>query len=244
MKVLSRTARLTISSSWATSCAKQVDATRTATSARRIVAMWKSLLPMLALIAAQMPPQIGQPGKDVVWVPTVPALVERMLDLAHVAPADEVIDLGSGDGRTVIAAARRGAHATGIEFNADLVDLATRSAAGERLADRATFVRADLFETDLSRATVVTMFLLPEINLRLRPKILALAPRTRIVSNTFAMGDWRPDEPSTIDSGCVNWCTALLWIVPARIGGGWKLPQGELHLTQAYQIFGGTFEAG
>src|SRR5262245_24932782 len=244
MKVLSRTYRSTISSSCLASCAKQVDATRTAASARRIVAMGKSLLPLLALIVAQIAPQIGQPGKDVVWVPTVPALVERMLDIAHVAAQDVVIDLGSGDGRTVIAAARRGAHATGIECNADMVDLSARSAASEGVGDRVTFLRADLFENDLSRATVVTMFLLPEINLRLRPKILALAPGTRIVSNTFAMGDWPPDESSTIDSGCVNWCTALLWIVPARAAGGWKLAQGELHLTQAYQVVSSTFKAG
>jgi SAM-dependent methyltransferase len=206
--------------------------------------MWKSLLPLLAVIAAQVPPQVGQPGKDVVWVPTVPALVERMLDMAHVAAEDVVIDLGSGDGRTVIAAARRGARATGIEYNADMVALSARNAASEGVADRATFLRADLFETDLSKATVVTMFLLPEINVRLRPKILDLTPGTRVVSNTFAMGDWSPDETATIDSGCVNWCTALLWIVPAKVNGGWKLAQGELHLKQSYQVVGGTFEAG
>ena len=199
---------------------------------------------MLALVLLQAQPQIGQPGKDVVWVPTVPALVEKMLDMAHVAAQDVVIDLGSGDGRTVIAAAKRGARALGIEYNADMVDLSTRNAATEGVSARATFVKDDLYETDLSKATVITMFLLPDINLRLRPKILDLAPGTRIVSNTFTMGDWTPDETAKIDDGCTNWCSALLWIVPAKVSGGWKLPQGELHLTQAFQVVGGTYEAG
>jgi len=199
---------------------------------------------LLALVLLQAQPQIGQPGKDVVWVPTVPALVEKMLDMAHVAAQDVVIDLGSGDGRTVIAAAKRGARALGIEYNADMVDLSTRNAATEGVSARATFVKDDLYETDLSKATVITMFLLPDINLRLRPKILDLAPGTRIVSNTFTMGDWTPDETAKIDDGCTNWCSALLWIVPAKVSGGWKLPQGELHLTQAFQVVGGTYEAG
>jgi len=206
--------------------------------------MWKSLLPLLALVLLQIQPQIGQPGKDVVWVPTVPALVEKMLDMAHVTAEDVVIDLGSGDGRTVIAAAKRGARALGIEYNPDMVELSTRNAATEGVSARATFVKDDLYETDLSRATVITMFLLPDINLKLRPKILELAPGTRIVSNTFTMGDWMPDETAKIDDGCTNWCSALLWIVPAKVSGGWKLPQGELHLTQAFQVVGGTYEAG
>ena len=206
--------------------------------------MCKSLLPLLALLLLQVQPQIGQPGKDVVWVPTLPVLVEKMLDMAHVAPQDIVIDLGSGDGRTVIAAAKRGARALGIEYNPDMVELSTRNAATEGVAARATFMRADLFETDLSKATVITMFLLPDINLRLRPKILELAPGTRVVSNTFTMGDWMPDETAKIDDGCTNWCSALLWIVPAKVSGGWKLQQGELHLTQSFQMVGGTFEAG
>jgi SAM-dependent methyltransferase len=206
--------------------------------------MWKSLLPLLALVFSQVQPQIGQPGKDVVWVPTVPALVDKMLDMAHVTPQDIVIDLGSGDGRTVIAAARRGARALGIEYNPDMVELSARNAASDGVADKTTFVQADLYDTDLSKATVITMFLLPDINLRLRPKILELAPGTRIVSNTFAMGDWTPDETAKIEDGCANWCTALLWIVPAKVDGAWTLPEGELSLTQAFQMVGGTFEAG
>ena len=212
--------------------------------ARRIVCMWKSLLPLLALVLSQIQPQIGQPGKDVVWVPTVPALVEKMLDLAHVTAEDVVIDLGSGDGRTVIAAARRGARAVGVEYNPEMVELSARNAASEGVAGKTTFVQADLFETDLSKATVITMFLLPDINLTLRPKILDLAPGTRIVSNTFTMGEWTPDETAKIEAGCTNWCTALLWIVPAKVDGAWKLPQGELNLKQAFQVVGGTLEAG
>ena len=198
---------------------------------------------MLALGLLQAQPEIGQPGKDVVYVPTAPALVDKMLDLAHVTAQDYVIDLGSGDGRTVIAAARRGARALGVEYNADLVALSTKNAETAGVADRATFVKQDLFETSFTGATVITMFLLPEINLRLRPKILTLPPGTRIVSNTFPMGDWTPDDSVKIE-GCTNWCTALLWIVPARVEGGWKMPQGELWLKQAYQVVGGTFEAG
>jgi SAM-dependent methyltransferase len=192
----------------------------------------------------QVQPEIGQPGKDVVYVPTVPALVDKMLDLAHVTAQDYVIDLGSGDGRTVIAAAKRGARALGVEYNADLVALSTKNAVNAGVADRATFVKQDLFETNLADATVVTMFLLPEINLRLRPKILTLPPGTRVVSNSFPMGDWNPDDMATVVDKCGNWCTALLWIVPARVDGGWKMSQGELWLKQAYQMVGGTFEAG
>jgi SAM-dependent methyltransferase len=206
--------------------------------------MWKSLLPLLALSLMQVQPQVGQPGKDVVYLPTMPALVDKMLDLAHVTAQDYVIDLGSGDGRTVIAAAKRGARGLGIEFDDNLVALSTKNAAAEGVGASATFVKEDLFEADLTKATVVTMFLLPEINLRLRPKLLTLSPGTRIVSNTFAMGDWNPDETAQVEGQCGNWCTAFLWIVPARVEGGWKMQQGELWFKQAYQVVGGTFEAG
>ena len=126
-------------------------------------------------------PQSGQPGKDVIWVPTPQALVDKMLDLANVTPQDYVIDLGSGDGRTVVTAARRGARAHGIEFNPDMVALSQRNAAAQGVGDKATFVKADFFESDFSEATVITMFLLPSINVQLRPKILDLRPGTRIV---------------------------------------------------------------
>ena len=190
-------------------------------------------------------PQVGQAGKDVVWVPTPQALVDKMLDMAKLTPQDIHMDLGSGDGRTVITAAKRGATATGIEYNPNMVELSRRNAAAAGVpAGKATFTNADLFETDLSKATVITMFLLPQINMKLRPKILDLKPGTRIVSNTFTMEDWEPDETSTVGDGCESWCTALLWIVPAKVQGTWTLPQGELTLTQGFQKISGTLKSG
>ena len=189
-------------------------------------------------------PQVGQEGKDVIWVPTPQALVDKMLDMAKVTPKDYVIDLGSGDGRTVITAAKRGARALGIEYNPDMVELSKRNAANEGVSDKANFVKADLFESDFTQATVITMFLLPEINLRLRPKILDLKPGTRIVSNSFTMGEWKADETAEVSDGCNNWCTALLWIVPAKAGGTWQLPQGELTLKQEFQMLSGTLKSG
>jgi precorrin-6B methylase 2 len=190
-------------------------------------------------------PQVGQPGKDVVWVPTSQALVDKMLDLAKVGPNDVLYDLGSGDGRTVISAAKRGARAFGIEYNPDMVELSKRNAKQAGVGeDRATFMKADLFETDFSKATVITMFLLPDINLRLRPKILDMKPGTRIVSNTFTMGEWEADVSETVTEGCTTWCTALHWIVPAKVEGTWQTPQGELALTQSFQKVTGTLRNG
>lgn len=195
-------------------------------------------------VISPLPPRVGQPGKDVSWVPTSDALVQQMLDMAGVTPRDYVIDLGSGDGRTVIAAARRGARALGIEYDARLVDVATRNAEAAGLAGRVEFVKADLFEKDLSPATVITMFLLPEINLKLRPRLLALAPGTRIVSNTFTMDDWDPDQTTSVRDGCLSWCTALLWVVPANVAGVWRTPQGTLTIAQAFQAFSGALTSG
>ena len=189
-------------------------------------------------------PQVGQEGKDVVWVPTPQALVDRMLDMAKVTPADYLMDLGSGDGRTVITAAKRGLRATGIEYNPDMVELSKRNAEKEGVAGRAEFKKADLFETDFSKATVVTMFLLPDINLRLRPKILDMKPGTRVVSNTFTMGEWEADETSTVSEASGYYRTALLWIVPAKVEGKWKSAQGDLDLTQAFQKVGGNVRTG
>ena len=189
-------------------------------------------------------PQVGQEGKDVIWVPTPQALVDKMLDMAKVTPKDYVIDLGSGDGRTVITAAKRGARALGIEYNPDMVELSKRNAAKEGVSDKANFVKADLFESDFTQATAITMFLLPEINLRLRPKILDLKPGTRIVSNSFTMGEWKADEEATVDKDCISYCTALLWIVPAKAGGAWQLPQGELALKQEFQMLSGMLKSG
>ena len=189
-------------------------------------------------------PQVGQDGKDVIWVPTPQALVDKMLDIAKVTPRDYVIDLGSGDGRTVITAAKRGSRALGIEYNPDMVELSKRNAAKAGVSDKANFVKADLFEIDFSEAQVITMFLLPDINIKLRPKLLDMKPGTRIVSNSFTMGDWKADESATVKDGCASYCTALLWIVPAKVEGTWKLPQGELMLKQTYQTLSGSIRSG
>ncbi|MGE3877236.1 MAG: class I SAM-dependent methyltransferase [Parvibaculaceae bacterium] len=185
-------------------------------------------------------PSVGQEGKDVVWVPTSQAMVDKMLDMAKLTPKDFHMDLGSGDGRTVITAAKRGATSVGIEYNPDMVELSKRNAAKEGVGDKASFRKADLFETDFSKADVLTLFLLPNINVRLRPKILAMKPGTRVVSNSFDMGDWTPDERVTVTEGCTNYCNALFWIVPANVQGKWKLPNGELTLEQKYQNLSGT----
>ena len=186
-------------------------------------------------------PSVGQPGKDVIWVPTPQALVDRMLDMAKATPQDFVMDLGSGDGRTVITAAKRGINALGVEYDAKMVELSRRNAEKEGVADKAKFVKQDLFKTDLSKASVITMFLLPAINLKLRPKILQLKPGTRVVSNSFDMGEWEADETVTLDAsqGCSGYCTARLWIVPARVAGTHKTAQGVLELKQDFQKVSG-----
>lgn len=189
-------------------------------------------------------PQVGQPGKDVVWVPTSPALLEKMLDMARVTPQDFVVDLGSGDGRNVIAAAKRGARGLGVEYNPEMVELSRRIAAKEGVSDKATFVQGDMFEADFSGATVLALFLLPDNLLKLRPKFLELKPGTRIVGNTFGIDQWNPDEKETIADGCSAWCTALLWIVPAHVEGTWQMPQGEIALKQEYQMLSGTLTSG
>ena len=186
-------------------------------------------------------PQIGQKGKDVVWVPTPQELVDKMLEIARVTPADFVIDLGSGDGRTVITAAKLGARALGIEFNPEMVNLSRENAKKEGVAESAQFVEGDLYEADLSNATVITMFLLPEINLKLRPKLLELKPGTRIVTNTFTMGDWAEDLEVTTEENWNSWNQAHLWIVPAKVQGRWKMGKGELNLNQKYQMVEGTY---
>ncbi len=196
--------------------------------------------------AQEYQPEVGQAGKDVVWVPTSQALVNRMLELGKLTAKDNHIDLGSGDGRTVITAAKRGATSLGIEYNPDMVALSQRAAAKEGVTAKATFRKADLFETDLSQATLITLFLLPDINLRLRPKILDLKPGTRIVSNSFTMGEWQHDNSvqATEGEGCQSYCTAYLWIVPAKVGGSWKLGDGDLTLKQSFQMITGTLKAG
>ncbi len=192
----------------------------------------------------QFEPQVGQPGKDVVWVPSPEVLVERMLDLAKVTPADVVVDLGSGDGRNVIAAARRGARARGVEYNPDMVALSRRAATEAGVSERARFVEGDMFEADFSDATVLALFLLPDNMLRLRDKFLALPPGTRIVANTFGIEGWEPDEREQVGEGCTSWCTALLWIVPAQAGGTWRMGQSTLTLAQEYQVLSGSVTTG
>jgi precorrin-6B methylase 2 len=185
-------------------------------------------------------PRVGQEGKDVVWVPTPQETVDKMLELAKLTPQDTLIDLGSGDGVTVITAAKRGVRAHGVEYNPDMVELAKQRAAEAGVADRTSFEKADLFQTDLSQYTVITMFLLPRINMELRPTLLDLKPGTRIVSNTFNMEDWEADETASAED-CTSWCTALLWIVPAKVEGTWQTDQGQLVLSQEFQKVTGSF---
>jgi SAM-dependent methyltransferase len=189
-------------------------------------------------------PTVGQPGRDAVWVPTTPAMVEKMLDMAQVTPEDVVMDLGSGDGRMVIAAAKRGARAIGVEYNADLVELSSQRAREAGVADKATFVQGDMFEADISKATVLALFLLSENLDRLRDKFLALPPGTRIVLNSFGIPGWDPDARELLVGDCENWCTSMLHIVPARVAGVWQLPHGELTLAQQVQMVTGTLSSG
>lgn len=187
-------------------------------------------------------PRSGQAGKDVVWVPSPPAMVSKMLEMAKVTPHDFVMDLGSGDGRNIIAAAKLGARGLGVEFNPDLVALSRRLAAEAGVSDKAQFIEGDMYEADISKATVLALFLLP-VNLnRLAPKFLALTPGTRIAANTFGIDGWEPDESVTLgqDTDCSSWCDALLWIVPAQVSGTWRMSNGSLTLTQDHQLIQGT----
>ncbi len=189
--------------------------------------------------AQEYEPVVGQQGKDVIWVPTPDELIKVMIDLAKVTSSDLLMDLGSGDGRIVIAAAKRGARAIGVEFNPDMVALSRQRAEKAGVADRASFVNGDIFETDLSNATVVSMYLLPSLNMRLRPTILNLKPGTRVVTNSFTMEDWQWDQSETWQGR-----TAYLWIVPAKVQGTWTWQSNpgdaELVLTQTFQQIEGT----
>ena len=188
-------------------------------------------------------PVEGQSGKDVVWVPTPPAMVERMLDVAKVTAQDVVMDLGSGDGRNIIAAAKRGALSTGVEYNQDMVDLSRKLAteAGVGGANgKAQFIQGDMYVADISKANVLAIFLLPHNMEKLRDNFLSLRPGSRIVSNTFAIPEWEADYTETMPDCTTSWCTILLWYVPAKVGGTWQTPQGALTLTQEYQRFSGS----
>ena len=196
------------------------------------------------LPAAQQPakpfePVSGQAGKDVVWVPSPPDMVNKLMELGQVTSKDVVIDLGSGDGRNVIAAAKLGAQALGVEYNPDMVALSRRRAAEAGVAEKALFVQGDMYEADISKASVMALFLLPDNMNKLLPRFLALKPGSRIVSNTFSMEGWTADHTETLPD-CSAWCTVLLWVVPANAAGAWQLPQGTLTLKQEFQHVAGT----
>jgi SAM-dependent methyltransferase len=214
----------------------------------RLLALTATLLAVAAPASAQPPkpfePTPGQPGRDVVWVPTPEVLVEKMLDMAQVTKQDFVMDLGSGDGRNIIAAAKRGARATGVEFNPDMVALSRRKAQEAGVADRATFIEGDMYEADISKATVLALFLLPTNLDKLKDKFLALPPGTRIVLNTFGVTGWEADVTETVTGDCTSWCTAMLLYVPARVAGAWQMPDGELLFNQEFQKVTGSLTTG
>ena len=189
-------------------------------------------------------PEVGQKGKDVVWVPTPPDLINAMFRLAGVTSDDYVVDLGSGDGRVVISAAKLGAHSLGIEYDHNLYELSVHNAIKEGVESRVHFIEGDLFKSDFSDATVITLFLLPDLNKRLKPKLLDLRPGTRIVSNTFTMGDWFPDKEVETEENPNGWNTAYLWIVPGKVQGTWKIGNDILTIRQSYQVIHGALATG
>ena len=204
------------------------------------------LAPVAAPAAAQTTtyePTPGQAGKDVVWVPTPQELVEKMLDMANVGPKDIVMDLGSGDGRNIIAAAKRGATAIGVEYNPEMVALSRRRAKEAGVADKATFIEGDMFTADISKATVLALFLLPSNLDKLASKFLSLKPGTRIVNNTFTVTGWEPDRTETVEGTCTSWCTAHFNLVPAPVAGTWRIESNDLTLTQDFQKITGTLGA-
>src|SRR5688572_30540096 len=194
------------------------------------VALLTVSLSLPQAVSPQKPyePKVGMPGRDAVWVPTTPAMVEKMLDMAKLAPSDVLVDLGSGDGRMVIAAAKRGIRARGVEFTPELVEHSRRLAREAGVADKATFVQGDMYVADISDATVLALFLLPENLDKLKDKFLALEPGSRIVLNTYKITGWEPDVTEVITGDCTSWCTSMLHFVPAKVSGAWRLPQGEL----------------
>ncbi len=189
-------------------------------------------------------PTVGQPGKDVVWVPSPEETVAKMMEVGKITAQDFVVDLGSGDGRNVIAAAKLGARGLGVEYNNDMVELSRRNATKEGVANRAQFVQGDMYQADFSKATVMALFLLPQNLTVLREKIFNLQPGTRIVLNTFTIENWTPDEQVSVENCTGSWCTVYLNIVPAKIAGTWRAasPAGDLSLTQEYQMVSGTFK--
>jgi SAM-dependent methyltransferase len=189
-------------------------------------------------------PQVGQAGKDVVWVPSAEPVVEKMLDMAKITSQDFVMDLGSGDGRNIIAAAKRGARGVGVEYNPQMVELSRRNAERAGVSDKATFVEGDMYEADISKATALILFLLPQNLEKLTPKFLDMKPGSRIVDNTFEIPGWEPDARETIESDCTSWCNSLLWIVPAKVQGTWRMGDGTITFVQQFQKISGTLAAG
>ena len=208
-----------------------------------LVAIGGATLPAQSAQTKPFEPTVGQAGKDVVWVPTDQRLVDKMLDMAKVTPQDILMDLGSGDGRTVITAAKRGLRAQGVEYNPDMVELAKRNATAAGVSDKATFIHGDIFDPKtvaiFTKADVLTLFLLPQLNLKLRPTILDMKPGTRVVSNSFDMGDWEPDQRETLQNCSSSFCTAMLWIVPAKVAGNWQVGSNTLTLDQTFQNISG-----
>jgi hypothetical protein len=188
-------------------------------------------------------PQVGQSGKDVVWVPTPDELVQRMLRMAKVTPQDLVYDLGAGDGKIAIAAGKLGANSIGIEYNPDMARLASCLVTAEGVPGKTKIIQGDIFKEDFSKATVITMYLLPELNLCVRHRILGMKPGTRVTSHQFTMGDWEADETNEIE-----YRTAYLWIVPARVDGTWVLREDAgsttINLTQNFQKISGDVVNG
>lgn len=216
-----------------------------------VLATGSAVLVAVAVLSAQtattqkpFEPKVSQPGKDVVWVPTPQATVDAMLNLAKLTKDDFLVDLGSGDGIIVITAAKRGARAMGVEFNPDMVAFAEGRAKEAGVSQRATFKQGDFFKTDFSQANVLTMFLLPSLNEALRPTILNMKPGTRVVTNTFRMGsgddEWLPETEQRVDSCETSWCTAILYVVPAKVEGNWKMGSNTLTLTQKYTALSGS----
>ena len=196
--------------------------------------------PAAAQTKEEFVPQVGQPGKDVVWVPSPEETVAKMMEVGKITAQDFVVDLGSGDGRNVIAAAKRGARGLGVEYNPDMVALSKRIAAKEGVGERAQFVQGDMYEADFSKATALALFLLPSNLTTLRDKIFNLPAGTRVVLNTFSIPDWTPDEQTTVEN-CSQWCTVMLNIVPAKIAGTWRTGDGtEITLTQQFQMLTGN----
>ena len=206
-----------------------------------LVALSVTAAGSVAAADANYQPRVGQDGKDVIWVPNPEAMVEKMLDMAAVTAQDFVIDLGSGDGRNVIGAAKRGARARGVEFNPDLVEHSRRLAAAAGVAARTEFVQGDMFAADVSQASVLALFLLPDNLRKLTPKFIDMKPGSRIVSNTYEIPGWPSDKSETVRGECAAFCIVFLYVVPAKVAGVWRTADGDITIEQDYQRLSGSY---